>query len=134
MTDKIPSTSRSDADLPETADVNYTEAEKYNLFHVSGARGGFQPKGELKLDLFTEYYDDPQGERYNLQDGTLGGVSRNVSVSVTREKQATGLMSDVTAYRIGIWLLAMVLGVSQQEMDHVIAENFREREDSLTND
>ncbi len=93
-------------DLPE---IRYEKSSQLRVIHCDGAVGTFTPKGFLGVSLYSERVKLPEQSVLGV-DGQ-GVVTESVVVTkpeITREIEATVLLSESAAESLGAWLLERV--------------------------
>lgn len=113
-----------ESDIPNTVKVNTKKSENYQKYHVSAARGGLQPRGDLMIDFVVDYKEHSETEKRELgAGGQLGRVIDEPELEVTSELQTSVLMDQETCFSIATWMVAQSIGdLSQDEVQSLIVE------------
>jgi len=111
-------------------EFQYRCALDYHLIHATGAAGGVTPGGDVKFDLFSEFANIPDVERWSLNEkGALQSrippESKDETITVLREKQVGVVMSLGNAEGLANWLLKKVLE-AKEHRKHLTSEQGEE--------
>lgn len=107
--------------------VEYEESDQHTTFHASGIRGGIQPRGDLRIEFYTEAAGTPEGEYYTMdEEGRLNGTHHESDPPIVRERQAAAYMSPETGVNMAAWILSVVANVSIEQASTVIQEEFED--------
>lgn len=113
-----------ESDIPDAVQVYTTKSEHYEKYHVSAARGGLQPRGDMKIDFVVDYQRYPEVEERELaDDGRLGRPVDESELEVTSEIQTSLMMDQETCFSIATWMIAQNVGdLSQEQVQSLIID------------
>lgn len=103
----------------------YERSDQYREFHASGAYGGIQPRGEFKIDFFTEKYPVPDQRMMDKETGEWLG-SRSKGSKIVRELQTGVLMDTKNAFSLATWIIAHIFELPIEKVESDILKNYNE--------
>lgn len=111
---------------PEEADIRFETAKDYKLIYANGVYGGVTPRGDLAMDVITEFSSRPSKQTFKVEDdGTLGDlVAQEGSEEIVRQRLATLFLQPNNARSIAEWMLSKLFQVSQTSIHKTLEEEF----------
>lgn len=106
----------------EEIDIEYIKSGSYQEIYANGVYGGITPRGDLMIDLISEYAKRPSVETYKVEDGSRLGERIKVEGEpvVIRERQASLFMQPNNARGMAEWVLSKVLGVPEKDVHEFV--------------
>lgn len=106
------------------ADFDYIKSNFFRVIHVDGVLGGFNSRGLLNIDLWSERPPIPTHAEYKIIDGKTFGeeiVERRLGrKSMIREVEAAVVMDLQLAKAFHGWLTAKI-----EELEKIFADSNR---------
>jgi hypothetical protein len=83
----------------------YIKPEKYDVYYINGAYGGFTPRGELLCNFFFEYVQLPREEVATVKDNRLSAIETDVPKNEVQRELRVGLvMMPQEAKNLADWI------------------------------
>ncbi|MCI0455210.1 MAG: hypothetical protein L0Y68_09485 [Candidatus Dadabacteria bacterium] len=105
----------SEKQIPKQVEYTFEKADGYRVIHVNGVWGGITPKGEIKIELFSESLKNPEFVIHEVSaEGQIGEEIKRIPeqelnrFTIVRELHVGAIMSPDTAEFIANWLLDKV--------------------------
>lgn len=110
----------------EDFEVTYHQSESYEYVPITGVRGGYQPRGDVKLEFMLDHYPTPEREVYLLDDeGSIQSrKEEDVTTDLVREIKFAINVSPTNAFSIAVFTLSKILDIPQEEVEEGIEEQF----------
>lgn len=103
----------------------YKKSNQYQEFHASGVYGGLQPRGEFKMDFFTEKYELPDSRVMDPDTGQwIDSNDRNNKF--VRELQTGVFMNPEEAFSIAAWIIANIFELPTEEVEKDLLKKYKE--------
>jgi hypothetical protein len=93
--------------MPESISIVYDDKDGRPTLAVMGAFGGPTPEGMVVAHVYTEYHTIPSLEEHEVGPGGVVDMEKGNRIrrgDITREIQATLVLSPESAIRLGGWL------------------------------
>lgn len=118
----------AEEDAPDEIGIHLEKSEDYRKYHVNGVRGGFQPRGDFKLDFLVDTNPIPGVEYYQVEAGRLGSPHDDdlpEGHNITREIQ-TSIMADPNhMYSMAAWTIAQLFqDATEEQIQQLVQSEF----------
>ncbi len=104
----------------------FEKSENYQKFHASGATGGIQPRGEYKIDFFTEELELPGKRIMNTDTGEWVDYEPKNN-TVVRELQTGVLMNRDEAFSLASWIISNIFELPLEKVEKDLLDKYREK-------
>lgn len=107
-------------------DIKYIKSDSYREIYANGVYGGITPRGDLAVDLISEYLERPSRETYKVEeDNRLGErVKTEGEFAVIRERKATLFMQLNNARTVAEWILSKLFKVPEKDIHELLDREF----------
>jgi hypothetical protein len=85
-------------------EFHYEKTSQYRVVHVDGAIGGFTPRGDLHVALYSERVTIPKRTVHEVVDGELHQTQQDGKRGFMREIEVSLVMDKETAAALHEWL------------------------------
>jgi len=107
--------SNEESQEPEDIEVRHTYPDDYELHPITGATGGIQPEGQMKIDFVYDHDYQTTSEYYDPDEGFLTGIKINGHME--REHRVGVSMQPRHARSAAVWILSQTLGENVNRQD-----------------
>jgi hypothetical protein len=111
---------KSEGQLPSSVTLNYIKSNYFRVIHADGAIGGFTPKGEMFVSLYSERPPLPDVTVQAVENGQLGPEiieHRRGTEGILREVEVGVVMDVNVAKALVAWLTERIKVADQMRLD-----------------
>jgi hypothetical protein len=111
---------KSEVQIPSSVTLNYIKSNYFRVIHADGAIGGFTPKGEMFVSLYSERPPLPDVTVQAIENGQLGPEileQRRGTEGILREVEVGVVMDLNVAKALVVWLMERINVADQMQAD-----------------